>query len=668
MSRKCLSRLFQCSAVLLMACSALETAPAEPPMETDTTVRALIAKFNDVDASVRRAAANDAAKLGAPAVPALIEVIKAEQRKEIRSYAMDALADIGTSSVPSLLGLLGSPSEEVQLCALQIIAKIGPDAKEAVPGVVQTLRSPNQRTRQFAISTLGDIGPEAGPAVPAILDALAVDPSCHWNAVIAFGEIGPNAAEAVPMLAEDARRGHERAVTALGQIGPAAAPAVPSLIDYLTGNPRSSNSRGIPWTMGRIGKAAVPQLVEAYAHPDLDVRRIVIESIGSIGSDAKGAMAVLALALHDEYRYVGVYAARALSRMGPESVSVMEGAREWFETQGDSRRVKVLEAALEDAQHGEGNSRAESRSPSEIPDWNSRSRGLGLTDLAALPIVPLAAEITKRVPSGFSLAKKEIPSDWEGFLHYEYSLHAKETGDTIFLGRFREDIGSSTYKEDVGLSERALNFTWLEQNRFMHVSWATCPMGQGTNTTQTHLLLALHEGHWKQVFRDTQDAYARHWSLKYYEFEYDTASAILTVLEDDCSDAIKEKHGETDEKKSDKDANAILSSHEVTFLTEWRFKLDTGRLEYVGGKKYIDLDERDVLAGHTAKNERTIHAYSIHEVAKLLRPEGAAAMVERLRKLNPGLQSSDMCWGLVLFDANVKWRGADEKHHYMIDG
>ena len=74
MSRTRLSRLIQCSAVLFMACSALGTGPAEPPLETDTTVRALIAKFNDVDANVRRAAANDAAKLGAPAVPAHLPV------------------------------------------------------------------------------------------------------------------------------------------------------------------------------------------------------------------------------------------------------------------------------------------------------------------------------------------------------------------------------------------------------------------------------------------------------------------------------------------------------------------------------------------------------------------------------------------------------------------
>jgi HEAT repeat protein len=663
-----MSCLIQYSAVLLMICSAFGTGPAEPPSDTDATVRALIAKFNDVDANVRRAAANDAAKLGASAVPALIDVIKAEKRKEVRRYAIDALADIGTSSVPSLLELLGNPTDDVQLCALQMIAKIGPDAREAVPSVVRTLRSPNERIRQFAMKTLGGIGPGAGPAVPAILDALAADPSCHENAVIAFGEIGPNAAEAVPMLAEDARRGHERAITALGQIGPAAAPAVPALIACLKANPRSSTSRGIPWTVGKIGKAAVPQLVEAYADPDLDVRRIVIESIGSVGSDAKGAMAVLALALHDDYRYVGVHAAKALSRMGPESVSVMEGAREWFEKLGDSRRVKALEDALEDATYGEGNLRAESRSPSEISDGDSRLRGLSLSDLPAPPIVPVAAETMKRVPSGFSLAKKEIPSDWEGFLHYEYSLHAKESGDTIFLGRFREDISSSTYKEDVGFSEGTLNFTWLEQSRFVHVSWGTCPMGQGTNTTQTHLLLAKHEGHWKQVFRDTQDAYARHWTLKYYEFKYDTASAILTVLEDDCSNAIKEEYKEIDENKSDKDANAVLSSHEVTLLTEWRFKLETGRLEYVGGKKYFDLDERDVLAGHTEEDERTIHAYDIHEVAKLLTPESPEATVEMLRELNPGMKSSDMCWGLVLFDANVKWRGADEKHYYMMDG
>jgi hypothetical protein len=89
-----------------------------------------------------------------------------------KDMAADALGRIGPPAVPALRQALQSTDPEVRLNAVQVLARMGPDAKDAVPDLVALLDDPDERIRKAAARTLGRIGPESAPAVPALMRSL----------------------------------------------------------------------------------------------------------------------------------------------------------------------------------------------------------------------------------------------------------------------------------------------------------------------------------------------------------------------------------------------------------------------------------------------------------------------------------------------------------------
>ncbi|MEX2176973.1 MAG: HEAT repeat domain-containing protein [Pirellulaceae bacterium] len=90
--------------------------------------------------------------------------------------AADALGRIGPPAVPQLIEALGSPQADSRLQAIQVLARMGSDAKQAVPDLIRLLDDPDERIRKAATRTLGRIGPDAAPAVPALMRTLLEPP------------------------------------------------------------------------------------------------------------------------------------------------------------------------------------------------------------------------------------------------------------------------------------------------------------------------------------------------------------------------------------------------------------------------------------------------------------------------------------------------------------
>jgi hypothetical protein len=86
--------------------------------------------------------------------------------------AAEALGRIGPPAIPQLIELLKSPNPDVRLIAAQVLARMGSDAKEAVPTLIPLLKDPDERVRKAATRTLGRIGPDAAAAVPELMQAL----------------------------------------------------------------------------------------------------------------------------------------------------------------------------------------------------------------------------------------------------------------------------------------------------------------------------------------------------------------------------------------------------------------------------------------------------------------------------------------------------------------
>ena len=201
---------------------------------------------------------------------------------------LDALASLGTASVPNLIDALGE--EEVRAEAATIIARIGPPAKAAVPALIEALGDENPKTRSEVLFALAAIGPDAAAAVPAITAALN-DPDMN----VRYG-----------------------ACYALGKIGPAAMPAKTHLQKGLS-NADEFLSAASAWALSYIhpecaetAKKSVPVLVRALKETDAMTRLHAAESLGRLGSLAKDAVDDLNKLLEDGDQHVRGAAAKAI--------------------------------------------------------------------------------------------------------------------------------------------------------------------------------------------------------------------------------------------------------------------------------------------------------------------------------------------------------------------
>jgi HEAT repeat protein len=119
---------------------------------------------------------------------------------------------------------------------------------------------------------------------------------------------------------------------ALGEFGPEAIPAVPALVRVLSDRNVRSGERDChrPWeqtvadlaaeALVKIGRPAVPALIEALASPDEPVRFMAATVLGKIGAPAASAAPALAACVRAEQNEVGrKHLAWALRRVGAKA-------------------------------------------------------------------------------------------------------------------------------------------------------------------------------------------------------------------------------------------------------------------------------------------------------------------------------------------------------------
>jgi hypothetical protein len=69
--------------------------------------------------------------------------------------------------------------------------------------------------------------------------------------------------------------------------------------------------------LGRIGQAAVPELMPALVSPDPNIKLKAIEVLGRMGPEAQGAVPVLTTLLQDPEERIRKATARTLGQIGP---------------------------------------------------------------------------------------------------------------------------------------------------------------------------------------------------------------------------------------------------------------------------------------------------------------------------------------------------------------
>src|SRR5882762_1285003 len=222
------------------------------------------------------------------------------------------------TSIPILIGQLGSEDEDEQRRAVQDLAAIG---LPAVPALIHAIRDENPFCEQQSLracDALEQIGPRSagekpGPLVTAVTDS---DIAVRRNGAMALGNFGE--AGSAPLLAAlgDGDSYVRTAISmSLAKLANEGFLVVPALIEALDGTDPIARATAV-WAfiyMGApAGEPAVPALIRALREEDERRRGDVVDALYFVGS---AAIPALKEALRSEHWMVRAGASDILGRL-----------------------------------------------------------------------------------------------------------------------------------------------------------------------------------------------------------------------------------------------------------------------------------------------------------------------------------------------------------------
>ncbi|HEX7448794.1 MAG TPA: HEAT repeat domain-containing protein [Pirellulales bacterium] len=268
-------------------------ARGDKPLQEKAT-KLILAGLKSDNVDLRRAAARAFAEINPPpevVAPVLLKAIQDDDPSVIGN-AVDALASLGPRIVPRVVNN-GLNNKELRLYALRVLARIGPDAKEAAPALIEALKDAEGEYRREVQFVLGLFGADSAAAVPELMKSLVSDDEHIRNsAIYALGKIGAAAKAAEhdlrQLLADDDDFVRFAATWALVRIDPSdpmlVAAAAPVLVKGLT-DERPFVRVESATTLGELGsaaKSALPALKQATDDSDPAVSTAAKEAIEQI--------------------------------------------------------------------------------------------------------------------------------------------------------------------------------------------------------------------------------------------------------------------------------------------------------------------------------------------------------------------------------------------------
>ena len=279
----------------------------------------LIAHLADV--TKRERAAQDLIRIGADAVPPLIEALQTRDQNLLSLY-QQILARIPTA-VPLLIKTLGSAHPVIRGRIADVFA-INKD-RGAVPALLETLKGEFFTVRSRAALALGKIGDTR--ALQPLLQLLK-DPEDEVRIAACLG-LGsfkdPSTFDNITnVLLDDPKiEVRQAAAKALGNTGhPAALPyLMEALHDSYWWFEREYAATDLLSAIENMGTAAVEPLIEALQDKEGTVRKFAANLLGRSGDPR--AIEPLGMALYDLHHEVGKVAAESLARFGTPALEIL---------------------------------------------------------------------------------------------------------------------------------------------------------------------------------------------------------------------------------------------------------------------------------------------------------------------------------------------------------
>jgi HEAT repeat protein len=287
---------------------------------------ALVEALKKSDPQLRRSAAEDLGRLGAPALATLEASLK-DADVRVRVAAAGAALAIDPRNAQALAVLIASlkdPAALVRRLAAEALAAVGPGVGAAGSALAELLNDKEEEVRWAAADALGELGPAAAPALPSLLKLLGdKDPAFRSLAADALGQgaQGNPAAVSAALGAafKDAdRRVRESAARSFLELGLRSREAVAIL----------AASKDDPWvyavTLAFLvrsgGPEAGPFVVEGIKHPNWEVRLASSNLLLQLDAQClKPALGLLIEGLKDPSCFVSARCARVFFALGPDA-------------------------------------------------------------------------------------------------------------------------------------------------------------------------------------------------------------------------------------------------------------------------------------------------------------------------------------------------------------
>jgi len=273
------------------------------------------------DMTKRERAAQELIRLGAEAVPALLEALQTKDQNLLPIY-QQILARI-PSATPSLIKTLNTAHPIIRGRAAEVLAILRD--RSAVPALLEALRGEFFTVRSRAALALGKIGETQ--AVQPLLSALK-DPEdeVRISACLALGMFkDPSTFDDITnVLLDDLKiEVRQAAAKALGNTGhPAALPyLMEALHDSYWWYEREYAASDLLSAIEKMGTAAVDPLIKALQDKEGTVRKFAASLLGRLGDPR--AIEPLGMALYDLHHEVGKASAEALARFGVPALEVL---------------------------------------------------------------------------------------------------------------------------------------------------------------------------------------------------------------------------------------------------------------------------------------------------------------------------------------------------------